>query len=256
MRRACSTTMMIRSNEALQERQMSTFASSSRKVSRNPARALVGIVLVGLAACALAACDVSRIPDEIHPRLTDHTRRHPVVVAAETATLDIPYGAQDKGTSAKSFVETTRFLRDYRQEGRGTLNIAVPHGGSHGAYRQVEAVRLAAQRNGVHPRQLRIVEKSGSGTITLSYDRIAAIGPSCGDWSEDVTRRAYVLPYNNFGCASQRNIAAMAANPTDLMYPALEHPRGSETRAQDHKNYTTGLGKGVQGSGGGSGAAR
>jgi pilus assembly protein CpaD len=236
-----------------QERRMSNERSSNASRSERRLRLSAGAVLAGIAACALAACDSARIPDEIHPRLTDYSQRHPVVVAAETATLDIPYGAQDKGTSAKSFVETTRFLRDYRQEGRGALNIAVPHGGSHGAYRQVEAVRIAAQRNGVHPRQLRVVEKAGHGTITLSYDRIAAIGPACGDWSEDVTRRAHVLPYNNFGCASQRNIAAMAANPTDLMYPALEPARGSETRGQDFKNYTGGVGKGV---GGGGGAAR
>lgn len=226
---------------------MSTSASSKTSLLTRRIRLTVG---AALAACTLAACDGTRIPDEIHPRLTDHTQRHPVIVAAETATLDIPYGARDKGTSAKAFVETTRFMRNYRQEGRGTLNIAVPHGGSHGAYRQVEAVRLAAQRNGVNPRQLRVVEKSGSGTITLSYDRIAAIGPACGDWSEDVTRRPQELPYNNFGCASQRNIAAMAANPTDLMYPALEPARGSETRAQDFKNYTGGLGKSVQIGGG------
>lgn len=238
-----------------QESLMSKEPSRNKSRSGRRLKLSAGAALVGLAACALAACDSSRIPDEIHPRLTDPARRHPVIVTAETATLDIPYGALDKGTSAKSFVETTRFLRDYRQEGRGSLNIAVPHGGSHGAYRQVEAVRIAAQRNGVHPRQLRVVQKSGQGTITLSYDRIAAIGPTCGDWSEDATRRAHVLPHSNFGCASQRNIAAMAANPTDLMYPALEPARGSETRAQDFKNFSGSVGKGVQG-GAGGGAAR
>ena len=35
----------------------------------------------------------------------------------------------------------------------------------------------------------------------------------------------------------------MAANPMDLMYPAIETPRGSETRATDQKNFQQKIGK-------------
>ncbi len=79
--------------------------------------------------------------------------------------------------------------------------------------------------------------------MTVSYDRIAAIGPTCGDWSSDAGRNRDGIPYANFGCASQRNLAAMAANPTDLMFPARETERTSITRGQDTKNFNSNIGK-------------
>ena len=202
---------------------------------------------LGLAATGLAGCDHARVADDVHPRLSDTARRHPIVVLAETATLDLAAGPVPKGTEARMFVETTRFVRNYRQEGRGALRIAVPRGG--GGESRVQLVRQAAWRNGVPPERLQVVGKPGHGVVTLSYDRIAAVGPTCGDWSENVTRNPQNLPYPNFGCATQRNVAAMAANPTDLMYPANETPRGSDTRATDHKNFNQGIGKMIPGAG-------
>lgn len=226
---------------AEQERRMTAIVSERSGRSTRRLRTSAAIVLIGLVATLAAGCK-PRLDDQLHPQLTDPARRHPIVVVAETATLDVPFAGIDEGTSARTYVETSRFVRNYRNEGRGPLRIAVPYGSS-GATRQARAVQVLAHRAGISPQQMRVVGKPGGGTITLSYDRIAAIGPTCGDWSEDVTRNREFLPYNNFGCASQRNIAAMAANPTDLMYPAAEPLRGSDTRAQDHKNFTQGIGK-------------
>ncbi len=204
---------------------------------------------LGLAVTGMAGCGGASISDDVHPKLTDPARRHPIVVVAETATLDLAGAHIDKGSEARVFVETTRFMRNYRYEGRGPLRIEVPRGGGRGIEMRVQTVRQVAWRNGVPPERLRVVSKSGSDSVRLSYDRIAAVGPTCGDWSEDVTRNRQNLPYPNFGCATQRNIAAMAANPTDLMYPANETPRGSDTRASDQKNFNQGIGKGIQGAG-------
>lgn len=213
---------------------------------------VAGLCLVGT---ALSGCNSPWISDDYHPRLTDPARRHPIVMVAETATLELTGSTIDKGGEARAFLETTKFVRNYRHEGRGPLHIAVPRGAGGNVSRRVQNVRLVAYRNGISPDRIRTVVKSGShGIVTLSYDRIAAVGPSCGDWSEDVTRNKGNFPYPNFGCATQRNLAAMAANPMDLMYPAVETPRGSETRAADQKNFQTKIGK--DGATGGSLTAR
>lgn len=223
-------------------------AASNTYVSSSPTlRAAAGLVLVAMMATAVAGCNSSKIDDEIHPRLTDPARRHPIVVVAETATLDVSIPYPGKGAEARAYVETTKFVRNYRSEGRGPLRIAVPRHAGRGASQQVQSIRLAAYRAGIPPQRLRMSDKPGHDTITLSYDRIAAVGPTCGDWSEDVTRNPHFLPYNNFGCATQRNLAAMTANPTDLMFPAQENARGSDTRSSDFKNFKDGIGKGVPG---------
>lgn len=224
---------------AAPERPMPMIANDSRPKARG-LRTAAAAALAAIIATTLAGCNSAKIDDEVHPRLTDPARRHPIIVVAETATLDVSVPFPGKGGEARAYMETTRFMRNFRYEGRGPLNIAVPR---HGASQQLQAIRLVAHRAGVPSQRVRVTSKPGDGTVTLSYDRIAAIGPTCGDWSEDVTRGAHVLPYNNFGCASQRNMAAMAANPTDLMFPAQETPRGSDTRAGDQKNFNTNLGR-------------
>lgn len=220
-------------------------ANRSSPIARG-LRTAAAVALAEIIATAVAGCNSAKIEDDVHPRLTDPARRHPIVVVAETATLDVSVPFPGKGGEARAYVETTRFMRNYRNEGRGLLNIAVPR---HGASQQLQAIRLAAHRAGVPSQRVRVTSKHGGDTITLSYDRIAAIGPTCGDWSDDATRGAHVLPYNNFGCATQRNMAAMAANPTDLMFPAQETQRGSDTRAGALKNFNSRQGRMIEGVG-------
>jgi pilus assembly protein CpaD len=55
----------------------------------------------------------------------------------------------------------------------------------------------------------------------------AEAGP-CGMWPADIgpSNKGYRenKPYWNLGCASQRNLAAMVANPADLVQPRGEGP--------------------------------
>ena len=67
------------------------------------------------------------------------------------------------------------------------------------------------------PRQL--------ATIRLNYPKISAVAGPCGLWPEDlgpsIKDKGYLenKPYYNFGCAYQRNMAAMIDNPSDLVQP-------------------------------------
>ena len=65
-------------------------------------------------------------------------------------------------------------------------------------------------------------------TIRLTYPRISADAGPCGVWPEDlgpsIKNKGYFenKPYYNFGCAHQRNLAAMIDNPSDLVQPRPE----------------------------------
>jgi pilus assembly protein CpaD len=87
-------------------------------------------------------------------------------------------------------------------------------------------------------------------TLRLSYERPAAVPPRCGDWSEDVGLNPERLPYANFGCATQRNVALMVANPRDMVQPQAEAPRSSERRSVSWNGYTSPTGGGAASSGG------
>jgi pilus assembly protein CpaD len=47
-------------------------------------------------------------------------------------------------------------------------------------------------------------------------------------------------PYYNFGCANQRNLAAMVDNPTDLVQPRPETPAYTERRTASFGKYRKG----------------
>jgi pilus assembly protein CpaD len=67
-------------------------------------------------------------------------------------------------------------------------------------------------------------------TIRLSFPRMKAVAGPCGTWPADLGPSIYDPGYNenrhyhNFGCATQRNLAAMVENPSDLEQPRSETP--------------------------------
>ena len=62
--------------------------------------------------------------------------------------------------------------------------------------------------------------RDAGAPIRLSYLRYVAEGPECGRWTTNLAEDYRNLPYPNFGCAQQRNLAAQVANPADLLGPA------------------------------------
>jgi pilus assembly protein CpaD len=83
-------------------------------------------------------------------------------------------------------------------------------------------------------------------TIRLSYPRIAAVAGPCGLWPKDLgpstLNNSYNenKPYYNFGCAYQRNMAAMVDNPSDLEQPRPETPAYTARRAAAFEKYRKG----------------
>jgi len=62
------------------------------------------------------------------------------------------------------------------------------------------------------------------GTVRVVVSRMRADVPGCPDWSRNVTTEFEGNSHSNFGCAANSNLAAMIANPADLVRGA----QGSE----------------------------
>ena len=83
-------------------------------------------------------------------------------------------------------------------------------------------------------------------TIRLNYAKIAAVVGPCGVWPDDlgpsVNNPGYLAnkPYYNFGCAYQRNMAAMVDNPADLVQPRPETPPYTARRINAYEKYKKG----------------
>ena len=55
------------------------------------------------------------------------------------------------------------------------------------------------------------------GSIRVVVSRMRADVPHCPDWSRDSTNDLTANTSSNYGCAINRNLAAMVANPADLV---------------------------------------
>lgn len=200
--------------------------------------AAAGLVLLGL-----SGCDHGKVPDHAHPAWTDPAKRHPISVVVDRAELDIGLHRETSRGRALANLEATRFARNYTKDGRGPIVIAIPakFEKRHASFDRVRDIQTILNREGI-PSENVLVRRKPAGyapdAVTLSYDRVAAVGPVCGDWSEDTTRNNEELPYANYGCSVQRNLAHMVANPTDLSFPAKEDDRGSDRRTATRKAFT------------------
>jgi len=83
-------------------------------------------------------------------------------------------------------------------------------------------------------------------TIKLNYSKMTATAGPCGLWPEDLgpnldnSGYSENRPYHNFGCANQRNLAAMVANPADLEQPRPETPAYTIRRNAAFEKYRKG----------------
>ena len=97
---------------------------------------------------------------------------------------------------------------------------------------------------GIVVRSYRASERT-LATVRITYPKIAAQAGPCGLWPKDVgpsLNRDYNenQPPWNFGCASQRNLAAMVDNPADLVQPRGETPPYEMRRTTVMEKYRAG----------------
>jgi pilus assembly protein CpaD len=210
-----------------------------------------------LIALAFGTGGCTRLDENTAADLHDVTNRHPVSFASspETLYVEVPSGSQRLSPDQEA--DVYRFVAHYKAESTGTLRIGAPrsiasHLKSSGVGRQIEAI---VHNAGIDARSVETMRTASGGpagpALSLSYDRTVALAPQCGDWGTSVGENRERLPFNNFGCATQRNFALTVANARDLQQPQDEAQRSSERRSASWSKYIDNK----SGGGGGGGAA-
>lgn len=204
-------------------------------------RARMSAVIPRLAAALamsalLAACTVQSEKSVKGWLVADPTARHPILVGSTPVTLDLAVPRGSYGLTRNQTYELRSFLRRYREKNEGPLIVGAPSGGANeiAVMHAMGQLRREFTSLGISRNEVRFDAYSGGGAgsapIKVSYNSFAAQAPECGDWSDNLARDPKNIPYRNFGCATQRNLAAMVANPRDLVEPRGMTPRDSQRR--------------------------
>jgi len=211
------------------------------------AGALVGLA-VALGACTHTDEGVTQasIPD-------DYRLRHPIAIEEANRSVVIFVGHARGGLSANQRADVAGLAEVWLQEGTGAITADLPVDTPNAraaadAFREIQALLASA---GVPPRGIVVhhyhpTDLRQMATIRLNYPKISATVGPCGVWPEDIgpsiKDKGYFenKPYYNYGCAYQRNMAAMVDNPSDLEQPRPETPPYTTRRTEAFEKYRKG----------------
>jgi pilus assembly protein CpaD len=183
----------------------------------------------------------------------DYRLRHPIAIQEADRSVVIFVGHARGGLSPSQRADVMGVAQTWVREGTGAIvaDVPVDTPNSRAAANSFREVRALLAAGGVPPRGITLRhyhpdDPRTLATIRLSYPRIAAVAGPCGLWPEDLgpstLNNSYNenKPYYNFGCANQRNLAAMIDNPSDLVQPRPETPAYTARRTAAFEKYRKG----------------
>lgn len=187
-----------------------------------PAKTLLaaGLGLTALAACASSA--PTKVPESyLQGNALD---RNPIGVEKRTEFLEIVIHPQASELSNADKASITGFVAAYRDHGHGPLILSLPASSANPqlAVAAVAEARAIAYENGVSYDEISGTNHGADSDVAepmiLAFQSYKAIAPDCPskasvDFSD--VRSNNELP--TLGCSVRSNLAAMIADPADLL---------------------------------------
>lgn len=144
---------------------------------------------------------------------------------AETVRVEMPVDPRDSGLSWAQLELIEALAGEYKARGHGPFVISYPQnaGNADAAIGAIAEARTALYGHGLDWRQITggAYEAGGyaQAPVIFSFTRYRAVPPQCdGRWT-DVRNTGAGRGWGGFGCATERNLAAMVADPRDLVTP-------------------------------------
>ena len=212
--------------------------------------AMRAAVVVGFGAL-LCACQTDARTAAAPDVPSDYRMRHPITVTEAERTLQIFIGANRSELTAEQRAQVLAFAQTWKSEATGGVLIDLPTGtvNERAAAEASREIRSILAATGVPPKAMMVrtypTNSRSFATVRITYPKVAAQAGPCGVWPEDIGP-SYTRDYFEnqppwyLGCATQRNLAAMVENPSDLVQPHPETPPYTMRRTKVMEKYRDG----------------
>jgi pilus assembly protein CpaD len=237
-----------------------TITAGRRAVAAIAVRAAVA------AGCALFLCGCTtdqKVASAPEPP-NDYRLRHPITMQESDRTIELFIGSNRGELTPTQRAQVLSFGLGWKREATGGIVVDRPVGSNNeqasaDAMREVGSILAAS---GMPPQSILMrtyPAVSSVAPVRISYPKITAQAGPCGIWPQDVgpsMNRDYFenRPPWNFGCAAQRNLAAMVAEPADLVQPRAETAAYTMRRTTVIEKYRQGTNPSTTDSSGSSAA--
>lgn len=167
----------------------------------------------------------------------DVERAHPISVQPDIVTLVIPAEPYKESLSPADRGQVENIAQAFKERGHGPLTIATPSGTANtgSALNLLSEIREVLDDRGIGENAIEYAPYNaaaadGSAPVILSFKRFVASASPCGDWSRDYAFNPSNGYTPNHGCATQNNLAAVVADPADLINPRNMTPAEAARR--------------------------
>lgn len=217
-----------------------TRISSSRRSATQRSLTLARAALIAATPLLFAGCkhldEGARVAGW---SVVEPSQRHPIMVSQRPVHMNVNVPAGSYGLNPQQRGSVMDFAAHFKagDSGASRLVIAVPSGGANevAARDAAHEIQRLLVDGGFNDSAIAIEayysEAARQAPVRLSYLKYVAEGPDCGlEWNENLAQNYTNLPAQNLGCSQQRNLAAMIANPADLLGPRTSMQRYGERR--------------------------
>jgi len=189
------------------------------KMHNLDAKKLLGLALV---CTTVAACS-----NKVGPRQPSasfapnyHLLRNPISIGQKVHKVELSFNEMGQ-LDSNGNTNLQHFLTKYHQEGGQALNAQIASGSNHDAI--VNHVNNTLGKLGYGGMQVNIipVKSSNPSFVQLSFQssRVTAHAEGCDALTKPMVDNGGGNTHDYFGCATRNNLAAMVANPNDLVQP-------------------------------------
>jgi pilus assembly protein CpaD len=218
-----------------------------KSIGRGRYRQAIAYGLVGGLMMITAGCSTVS-PTEVTGDVPDDYRlKHPIAIEESLETLDIPVGTGTSALTAAAKANINGFGQRFRASGSPVIAVIAPSGSPNQGTAADIAVQIeqvlrdsGVATSAIEYRVYRAGPSEAGAPVRIAFNRILAHTAPCRPWPDQLADNGENRNFHNFGCASQQNLAAIVANPLDLLYPRGMTPADAERRTAVLAKYRAG----------------